>query len=263
MKKKSIFGFSFFIMICTLLFFYIPIFTLAINSFNNSKYSVAWNGFTLKWYIQMFNNQELISALYNSIIIGIIAALFAMIIGTIAAFCIYYYRSKLQFIHKNIFLIQLVVPDIFIGISILFFFTVVFKWELGLFTTIITHITFCIVYVVVIVYSRLQYLQYSIIESAIDLGASWISIYRFILIPFIFPSILAGGLLAFTVSLDDFIITFFVTGSGNITLPVYIYSMLKHGDFSIINALSTLMIVGTIIIIICLKDFLFLNRNKK
>lgn len=247
MKYRS--KFSKYITAVVLSFFYLPMIIMTINSFNNSKYGIEWKGFTLKWYSQMYNNPQILYTLLNSLIIGISAMLISMIIGTIAAFCInHYHKSKLQFVHQNLLLIQLGIPDILMGMSLLLFFIII-HFNLGLLTIFFAHVTFCISYVAMVVLGRLQNFDYAILEAARDLGANWQVITRKILLPLLSPGIIAGGLLAFTLSIDDFVITFFVTGPGSTTLPVYIYSMMKHGSPGMINALSVLILLATFILV--------------
>ena len=205
MKYKS--RCSRYVTIIVLIFFYLPMVIMTINSFNNSKYGTEWKGFTLQWYINMFHNARILYTLVNSLIIGISAMIVSMILGTLAAFCIHYYRSKLQFVHQSLILIQLGVPDILMGMSLLLFFMAL-SFKLGLATIFFAHVTFCISYVTMVVIGRLQNFDYAIIEAAKDLGANWYVITRKILLPLLSPGIFAGGLLAFTLSIDDFVITF-------------------------------------------------------
>jgi len=246
MKYKS--RFSKYITIIVLAFFYLPMIVMTVNSFNNSKYGITWKGFTFQWYIDMFNNPKILFTLLNSLIIGVSAMVASMILGTLAAFCIHYYKTKLQFIHKNLILIQLGVPDILMGMSLLLFFISIHV-RLGLLTIFLAHVTFCISYVTMVVLGRLQNFDFAIIEAAKDLGATWSVIIRKIILPILSPGIVAGGLLAFTLSIDDFVITFFVTGPGSTTLPVYIYSMMKHGSPTIVNAISVFILIGTFILV--------------
>ncbi len=246
MKYKS--RFSKYITILVLVFFYLPMIVMTVNSFNNSKYGITWKGFTFQWYIDMFNNPKILFTLLNSLIIGITSMVAAMVLGTLSAFCIHYYKSKLQFINNNLILIQLGVPDILMGMSLLLFFISI-HIKLGLLTIFIAHVTFCISYVTMVVLGRLQNFDFAIIEAAKDLGATWPIIIRKIILPLLSPGIVAGGLLAFTLSIDDFVITFFVTGPGSTTLPVYIYSMMKHGSPTIVNAISVFILIATFILV--------------
>jgi spermidine/putrescine transport system permease protein len=161
----------------------------------------------------------------------------------------------LQQLHNLLLYTPLVFPDILMGISLLIFF-VSMKIQLGLMTIFLAHTTFCISYVAMVVLSRLQDFDYTLIEAAMDLGASWPRAILRVMVPYLMPGIVAGGLMAFTLSIDDFVVSFFVTGPGSATLPIYIYSMMKHGTPTIINALSVIMIVITFLIIIATKKLL-------
>lgn len=227
-----------------MLFLYLPILVLFINSFNASKFGSETFHFSFKWYQQLFYERELWRALLNSFIIGIGAALLSSLLGTISAFALYRHSSFLQKMHYAFIYIPLIIPDILMGISLLLFFGAIF-FPLGLFTVFIAHTTFCISYVAMVVLSRLQQFDYSVIEAAQDLGASGWRIIKKIWLPLLAPSIFAGGLLAFTLSFDDFVITYFVAGQGALTLPLYIYSMIKFGSTPVINALSTLLLLLT------------------
>ncbi len=241
MKKSPI---SASLSIAIMTFLYLPILVLFINSFDASKYGSDTFHFSLKWYEQLFRERELWRALLNSLIIGIAAALIASILGTLSAFSLYRFKTFLQKIHYSFIYIPLIIPDILMGISLLLFFGTIF-FPLGLFTIFIAHTTFCISYVAMVVLARLQQFDYSVIEAAQDLGANdWLIIKR-VWLPLLAPSIFAGGLLAFTLSFDDFVITYFVAGQGALTLPLYIYSMIKFGSTPVINALSTLLLLLT------------------
>jgi spermidine/putrescine transport system permease protein len=233
---------------CVLFFLYLPIVVLIANSFNESRFGGVWTGFSLKWYEKLWNERAIWSALSNSLLIATLSTVVATVLGTLAALCLYKYKSFLQKTHYGLIYIPLIIPDILMGVSLLLFF-VSLKWSLGLFTVFIAHTTFCISYVAMLVRSRLENFDRALIEAAYDLGAtSWDVFYR-VMIPFLSPAILAGALLAFTLSIDDFVITFFVVGPGFTTLPIYVYSMIKFGSPPLINALSTVMIVITFCIV--------------
>ena len=234
---------------------------MAVNSFNSSRFGVDWNGFTFKWYLLLFKDYRMLQTLLRSLIIGSTAMVSSMILGTIAAFTIHHFRSKLQFFQLGVMYSQLGIPDVLMGISLLLFF-ILMNFKLGLFTIYIAHVTFCLGYVTLVVLGRLQDFDYSVVEAAKDLGAGWFVIFRKILIPFMMPGIIAGGLLAFTLSIDDFVITFFVTGPGSSTLPIYIYSMIKHGTPIIINALSVIFLVVTFILVFISQKLLVRGGNK-
>jgi spermidine/putrescine transport system permease protein len=228
-----------------LAFFYLPIGVLVLNSFNQSRFSTSWQGFTLKWYQRLLERDDLWAALLNSLQIAAIASIGAMILGTCAAFALHRHRSRLQTAHEMLIAMPLVLPEILMGMSLLLLF-VSFGVRLGLVTVTIAHITFCVSYVTLVVQSRLQDFDFQIVDAARDLGATRLQAFRRVVLPLIAPGMLAGGLLAFTLSIDDFVVTFFVKGPGADTLPVVIYSMIKKSrEFPVINALSTLLLLAT------------------
>lgn len=228
-----------------LAFFYLPIGILVLNSFNASRFGTTWQGFTFKWYQRLLERDDLWTALGNSLRIAAVASVGAMILGTSAAFALHRYKSRLQTAHNLLVTVPLVLPEILMGMSLLLLF-VAFDQPLGLVTVTIAHITFCISYVALVVLARLQDFDFQIVDAARDLGATRFQAFRKIVLPLLAPGILAGGLLAFTLSIDDFVVTFFVKGPGADTLPVVIYSMIKKSrEFPVINALSTLLLMVT------------------
>lgn len=237
-----------FTMLAVLLFFYLPLLVLAVNSFNDSRYGGPWRGFTFRWYVRLFQDQQIWHAVRNTLLIAVSATLVSMGVGTLAAFALHRYRSRLQVVHYGMIYSPLIVPDILMGMSLLLFF-VALNIRLGLFTVFLAHVTFCISYVAMVVLGRLQDFDFSLMEAAQDLGASSWTAFRRVMLPLLMPGIAAGGLLAFTLSLDDFVITFFVSGPGSTTLPVHIYSMMKHGAPAVINALSVILLLGTVALV--------------
>lgn len=227
-------------------FFYLPIMVLVINSFNVSRFGGTWEGFGLKWYRLLWQQREIWLALRNTLIIAISATFVSCLLGTTAAFALHRYRSRLQRIHFTLIYTPLVVPEILMGISLLLLF-VALKIRLGLFTIFLAHVTFCVSYVAMVVLARLQDFDFSVVEAAQDLGAGWWTTTVRVLLPLLAPGIAAGALLAFTLSVDDFVISFFVAGPGSTTLPIRIYSMIKHGSPPLINALSTILLVITFV----------------
>lgn len=232
------------ITVFVLVFFYLPILVLVINSFNASRFGSTWEGFSLRWYQRLWHEREIWLALENSLIIGVSATMLSVVLGTTAAFALHRYQSWLQRIHYTLIYTPLVVPEILMGISLLLFFSAI-GLELGLFTIFLAHVTFCISFVALVVLGRLQDFDFSIVEAAQDLGANWWAACWKILLPLLAPGIMAGGLLAFTLSIDDFVISFFVAGPGSTTLPIRIYSMIKHGSPPLINALSSILLLLT------------------
>ncbi len=228
-----------------LAFFYLPIGGLVLNSFNASRFGTTWQGFTLDWYDRLFGREDLWLALVNSLKIAAMASIGAMVLGTCAAFALHRHRSRLQTTHELLITLPLVLPEILMGMSLLLLF-VSLGVPLGLTTVAIAHVTFCLSYVALVVQSRLQDFDFQIVDAARDLGASRFQAFRKVLLPMLAPGILAGGLLAFTLSIDDFVVTFFVKGPGADTLPVVVYSMIKKSrEFPVINALSTLLLMVT------------------
>jgi spermidine/putrescine transport system permease protein len=231
-----------------LVFFYLPLIILSVNSFNDSRYGGPWNGFTCRWYVRLFQDRQIWHALQNTLVIAVGATVVSMIFGTIAAFALNRYRTRFQMTHYGMIYSPLIVPDILMGMSLLLFF-VALNVNLGLFTIFLAHVTFCISYVAMVVLSRLQDFDFSLMEAAQDLGASHWTAFRRVMLPLLMPGIAAGGLLAFTLSLDDFVVTFFVAGPGSTTLPIHIYSMMKHGAPAVINALSVILLLVTFVLV--------------
>lgn len=232
-----------------LAFFYLPIGALVIKSFNSARYSPEWKGFTWKWYERLFQRDDIMAALLNSLKVAVIAASVSMLLGTCAAFALHRYKSRLQETHRMMVNVPLVLPDILMGMSLLLLF-IAAGVSLSLTTITIAHITFCLSYVALVVLARLQDFDGGIVEAARDLGATRLQAFMKVTLPMLFPGILAGGLLAFTLSIDDYVVTFFVKGPGSDTLPTLVYSMIKKSkELPVINALSTLMLLVTFLIV--------------
>jgi len=224
-------------------FLYAPILILVIFSFNASKFVTAtWSGFTLDWYKELFSDAALGMALRNSLYIAVVGTLVSTVFGTMAALAMerYKFRGKLAF--DALLYLPIIIPDIAMAVMLLLFF-VMTKIPLGKTTIIISHIAFNISFVAVVVRARLAQFDRSLEEAAQDLYANNWETFRRVTLPLIMPGILGGALLAFTLSLDDFVITFFTSGPGSTTLPLRIYSMVKLGVTPEINALSSIMIL--------------------
>jgi spermidine/putrescine transport system permease protein len=241
-------------------FFYLPVLLLVANSFNPARYSSRWQGFSLVWYRRLFESPEIWKALKNTLIIAVSVTAVAAVLGTAAAYALHRYgASRLQKVHYTLIYQPLVVPEILMGISLLMAF-VAAGVPLGLFTIFLAHVTFCVSFVAMTVLGRLQDFDFSIIEAARDLGASPWQSTRKVLLPVLMPGIVAGALLAFTLSIDDFVITFFVAGPGSTTLPLRIYSMIKYGAPPMINALSTLLLAVTFTAVLASQRLARLKR---
>jgi len=236
-------------LILVLVFFYLPIAFLVMNSFNTSRYASTWGGFSLRWYERLFERTDILAALGNSVKIATAASIASMILGTAAAFALHRYKSKFQEAHRLLVTVPLVLPDILMGMSLLLLF-VSFGMSLSLVTITVAHITFCLSYVALVVQARLQDFDFDVVEAAQDLGATKVQAFVRVTLPLLAPGILAGGLLAFTLSIDDYVITYFVKGPGSDTLPTLVYSMIKKSkDLPVINALSSLMLVVTFAVV--------------
>lgn len=242
-----------------LVFLYAPLIVLVVNSFNKAKYGGRWDGFTWQWYEKLWQDEVTLTALKNTLMIGAVATAGATVLGTLAAWCLHRYRSPLQRVHLLLAELPLAVPDIWIGVAMQLFFVTI-GWQLGYGTVIAAHVTFCLCYVTTVMLGRLQSFDFQIVDAARDLGASGWQVAWRIVLPVLAPGIVAAGMLAFILSLDDFVITFFVSGPGASTLPTRVYSMAKTSrNLPVINALSTLLISGTFLL--ALVGHRLLNRK--
>lgn len=241
-----------------LVFFYLPLAVMVMNSFNESRFGGTWEGFTWKWYERLWETDAVWEALRGSLRLAAWSAAVSTVLGTVAAFALHRHQTRLQRVHMGLIQVPLVAPDLLMGMSLLLFFVAV-GWELGFVTVCIAHVTFCLSYVTMIVLGRLQDFDFQLVDAARDLGAGRWQIVRCVLVPLLWPGILTGALLAFTLSLDDFVVTFFTSGPGTATLPKQIYSMAKTGrNMPVINALSTLMLGFTFVAVLLSRRF---SRN--
>ncbi len=231
-----------------LLFFYVPMVVVVANSFNASRFGTRWQGFTFDWYAKLFADRGIWDAFVNTLIVGGAASLAAVVLGTLSALCLHRARGFLLRFKFGLVYLPLAVPDILMGISLLLMFVMV-RVELGFTTIILAHGCFCTSYVAMVVLARLQDFDFSTMEAARDLGASPVQAGLRVLFPQLAPGIFSGALLAFSLSVDDYVITFFVAGPGATTLPLRVYSMIKHGAPPLINALSTLILAATFLLV--------------
>jgi spermidine/putrescine transport system permease protein len=231
----------------TMGFFYAPLVILIIYSFNQGR-SMNFTGFSLKWYkVLFFDSAKLWGSFYNTVIIALVSATLSTLLGTLGAIGIYWYNFRMKKYLEVVSYLPIILPEIIIGVSMLMFFAGM-GIPLGLGTIMIAHITFNIPYVLLIVIARLSEFDYSIIEAAHDLGAREIDTLLKVIMPICMPGIISGFLMAVTLSIDDFVITFFVTGPGASTLPLHIYSMLRFGLSPVINSLSVILILGSLVL---------------
>lgn len=231
------------------LFFYIPIIVLIVYSFNNAQYSLLWHGFSLRWYSELFSDKDLWLSVWHSLVLGITCATAAMCIGGLAAISLYRYRFfGRQLLYALIFILILS-PEIVMGISMLILFNIT-NVSLGFWTLLFAHITFCIPFVVVTVYSRMVSFDKYIFEAAKDLGATDGVIFWRIILPILWPALFSGWLLSFTLSLDDVITSYFVAGPDYTILPLQIYSMVRLGVKPEVNALCSVMFILTLLLVV-------------
>lgn len=233
-------------------FLYVPLIIVVVYSFNDSKLNAEWVGFTLAWYQALFNNEEMLTAARNSLIIAVTASLLATSLGTMAGLAIHRYKLKILPI---LAFTPVAMPEILLGVALLLFFLQVLNLTLGMVSIILAHTTFCIGFVTIIVRARLQGMDESIFEAARDLGATPWQTFRRITLPLIMPAVTAGALMSFTLSIDDFVITFFTKGTGDPILPIQIYTMIKVAVTPEVNAISTLLMLLTLVMIIIANKF--------
>ena len=240
-------------------FLYVPILVLILFSFNASKSRAHWGGFTLKWYVELFQDQQILSALKYTILIAVLSSAIATLIGLAASIGIFSMRKAPQEILLNLNYLPVLNPDIVTGISLmaLYIFT---RMPLGFVTMLLSHITFNIPYVILSILPKLKQMNRHLYEAAQDLGATPVVALRKVILPEIMPGVVAGFLLAFTLSLDDFVISFFTTGSGVSNLSILIYSMARRGISPKINALSTLMF-SSVLLLLLLVNWLTSREN--
>lgn len=234
------------------MFLYAPVLTLIVFSFNNSKSRAHWDGFTLKWYGELFRDKQIMSSVYYTLAIALTASLIATVVGTAAAVGINNMKKLTKSLVMNLTYLPVLNPDIVTGISLMILFIFI-KLKLGFLTLLLSHITFNIPYVILSVLPKLKQLNKYLYEAALDLGAEPLHAFRKVILPELMPGVITGFLLAFTLSLDDFIISFFTTGSGVSTLSITVYSMARRGINPKINALSTLMFAAVLILLLIIN----------
>lgn len=230
-------------------FLYAPIAVLVVFSFSASRYSAVWGGFTVEWYARLLEDARLLQALGNSVVVAICAMLISAVLGTFAAVALERGRFRGRETAQTMIYLPVVMPEIVQGIALLIFFALVLPIPLGLGTITIAHSVFGTAYVALMVRARLQGLDPHLEDAARDLGADDWHVFRRVTLPLIWPGVLGGALLVFTLSFDDFVIAFFVTGPGASTLPIEIYSMVKRGVTPEINALATLILLFSVSLI--------------
>ena len=227
-------------------FLYVPLVIVVVYSFNDSRLNAEWVGFTLDWYSKLAHNEEMIAAAGNSLLIAFAASVVSTVLGTMAGVAMHRYTLRVL---PVLVLTPIAIPEILMGVSLLIFFVLV-NFTLGLVSVTLAHIAFCIGFVAIVVRARLAGMDESLTEAARDCGATPFAAFRYVTLPLIMPGVIAGALMAFTLSIDDFVITFFTAGAGTVTLPLQIYSMIKIAVTPEVNAVSTLLMLLTLMLIV-------------
>jgi spermidine/putrescine transport system permease protein len=231
------------------LFLYLPILVIVFYSFNTSKLNIKFEGFTLDWYVKLFSNHALLASFGNTMIVAVCSTIISTAIGVLAAVGMYRYRFRGRGIVDALLYVPVVIPEIVLGIALLSFFSLAHV-PLGLLSLIIAHVTFSIPFVVFTVRARLAGYDKSVDEAALDLGANRTRVFFHITLPILMPGVISGAMLAFSLSIDDVIISFFTNGPGSVTYPLKVWEMIKSGVSPDVNALSTLILLGTVAIVL-------------
>jgi spermidine/putrescine transport system permease protein len=246
-------------MIFVYFFLYFPIFILIAYSFNNSAFSSDWKGFTFIWYKKLFSMNFLLESAGNSLLTAFLSSTLATILGTLSAIALYRYPFFGKKLLYALIYVLMMLPEIVMAISFLVLFLLL-QIKLGFLTLLLSHITFCLPFVIITIFTRLSGFDKHLIEAAQDLGANEYQIFRYILLPLLMPAVISGWLLSFTLSMDDVIISFFVTGPSFEILPLKIYSMVKRGVTPEVNALCTILFILTLLLV-ALSQWLVKEKN--
>ncbi|MFF1007341.1 spermidine/putrescine ABC transporter permease PotC [Proteus mirabilis] len=242
-------------------YLYIPIIILIVNSFNSSRFGINWKGFTTDWYTILLNNDSLLQAAGHSLTMAVTSATFATLIGSLAAVALYRYRFRGKKFVGGMLFVVMMSPDIVMAISLLVLFMLL-GISLGFWSLLVSHITFCLPFVVVTVYSRLSGFDVKMLEAAKDLGAGEFTILCKIIMPLAMPAVASGWLLSFTLSMDDVVVSSFVTGPSYEILPLKIYSMVKVGVSPEVNALATILL-GLSLVLVLISQLILRDRTGK
>ena len=260
-----------------LVFLYLPIALLVVYSFNSSRLNVVWEGFTLRWYREMLENEPLLRALKNSLIVAGWTTTISVLLGTTGAWLLHRYRYRFARTWEALLFIPMAIPEVIMGVSLLILFSAISpalngwldavfgaadeaRFTRGFLTTIISHITFCFPFVLITVQSRLADVDPSLEEAALDLGASPFTAFRRVMVPYMMPAIVSGALMAFTLSMDEVLVTYFVSGPESKTLPLEIYDHVKRGLNPMLNAISTVFIIATAALVVAAERIRKINR---
>jgi len=245
--------------VLVLIFFYLPIAILVGFSFNTSRLNILWEGFTLEWYAAIWRDSVLVGTLENSLIVAAITTVLAVVLGTGGAWLLYRYRFPGLRLWQTLIFIPMIIPEVIMGVSLLILYVVI-NLELGYSTIIISHVTFCFPFVMVAVQARLSGLDPALEEAAMDLGATPARAFRSVLVPYLMPAIISGALMSFTLSLDELIVTYFTASAGTRTLPLEIFGRVKKGLDPTLNAISTVFILSTVVLVVATEILKRRNR---
>jgi len=259
-----------------MVFLYLPIVILIVYSFNTSRSNIHWEGFTFDWYHKMWHDTPLIDSVKVSLIIASIVTVLSVVLGTLGAWLLYRYRFPFPRLTNTLIFIPMVIPEIIMGVSLLIFFAVVNSWgngllerlhitsenplSLGMTTVIIAHVTFCFPFVLIAVQARLEGVDPSLEEAAMDLGATPMKAFLYVMVPYLLPAIISGALMSFTLSMDELIVTYFTSSSRSQTLPMVIFGRVKKGLDPSLNAVSALFILATATLVVAAEWIKKWNR---
>ena len=232
-----------------LLFFYLPIAVLVVFAFNQSKLNIVWTGFTLEWYAALARDRVLLRSVENSLVVAIATTAISVVLGTASAWLLHRYRYRGASLLETLAFLPMVVPEVILGVSLLVLFVAI-GLELGYATIVISHVTFCVPFVMAAVQARLAGLDPALEEAALDLGATPLQAFTKVLVPHLMPAIASGGLMAFTLSLDELIVTYFTASAATRTLPLEIFGRVKKGLDPSLNAISTVFLVVTVALLL-------------
>jgi spermidine/putrescine transport system permease protein len=231
------------------LFFYLPIAVLVLFSFNQSKLNIVWTGFTLEWYARLWNDTVLMRTVQNSLIVATFTTIVSVLLGTAGGWLLYRYRYRAAGFLETLVFLPMIVPEVILGVSLLILFVTI-GLQLGYTTIVISHVTFSFPFVMAAVQARLSGLDPALEEAALDLGATPAQAFTKVLIPYLMPAIVSGALMAFTLSLDELIVTYFTASAGTRTLPLEIFGRVKKGLDPSLNAISAVFVVVTLVFVI-------------
>lgn len=233
---------------CVYFLLYFPILVLILYSFNDARFSLQWHGFSSQWYQELFHDSDLWSSFFNSVLLGISAAFFSTIMGLLVTVHLFLYKKRQKMLF-SLLLLLIIIPDLVLGVALLIFFNIT-SIPLGFSSLVIAHVTFCIPFVILTIHSRIHLLDANIYYSALDLGASRVKALTHVMLPLLWPAILSALLLAFTLSFDDVIISYFVAGPGFNILPLTIYSLVRAGVTPELNALCSITFFISMILVV-------------